>query len=187
MVMLSPQKASTSGLDPLARSPPTSSDAQWEPRVVAQQLVRAEAKVTFAQNIFEIYKFWLQLVHSTTLSHNMTSMDAGVVAAFQAIDNVIESNAYRLARLAYARLPVVMSSLHAIISVDRKQGRIHTAAGYRNASVALDIYLSAQRSGVGVMRKKLAKRVRLANRWAHLGGSQPLLLVSFPDVADNIM
>jgi hypothetical protein len=66
-----------------------------------------------------------------------------------------------------------MSSLQSTISVDRKQGRTYTSVGYRNASVALGIYFSAQRNGAGVMRKKLVKRVRLATRWAHLGGSQP--------------
>lgn len=178
---------SPTGLDPPTVTKATSSHARWDPRIVAHSLCGADAKLHFAQNIFDIYKFWLQLVHSTTLSRNMTSLDAGVLSAFQAIDAVIEGGANRLARLAYARLPPVMSALHSIISVDRKQGRIHSTVGYRNASVALDIYVSAQRKNTDATRRKLVKRSRLATRWAHLGGSYPLLMVSHPEVVDQIV
>lgn len=162
-------------------------DAQWDPRVVAYGLLTADAKLVFAENMFDIYRFWLQLVQQTTLSPGMTCVDHGITMAFQAIDNVIDREGHRLARLAYVRLPVVMSALQGIISTDRKQGRIRTSVGYRNASVALDIYLSAQHNSTDATRKNIAKRARLAARWAALGGNFPLLLLSYPNAIENIV
>lgn len=62
----------------------------WAPRLAAQSLLRSNAKHEFADSIFDIHKFWLQLVHTTTLLPNIPYTHLSVLAAFQAIDKVIQ-------------------------------------------------------------------------------------------------
>lgn len=149
---------------------------QWQPKLVVESLLIPKAKNNFADNILNIYTFWLNIAHKTTLPRNITCTDPSVKAAFEALDQIIDHEQYQLQRIAYAALSSFMSFLQGVIAIDRKHGRIHTTVGYRNASVALDIYVAAQtRDGApAAIRAKLNRRLRLARRWTCLRGSTPL-------------
>lgn len=158
----------------------------WAPRLAAQSLLRDDARLEFSNHLFDIHRFWLQLVYTTTLPPNISCTDPAVLAAFRAVDQVIEGNAYRLVRLAYFRLTRLMATLISIISINRKHGTIHRSIGYRNASVALDIYTLAQ-TNKDETRQKLSRRIRNAKRWFHLAGPSPLLLIAHSDAAEHLV
>ncbi|KAH8747964.1 hypothetical protein F5883DRAFT_436876, partial [Diaporthe sp. PMI_573] len=123
----------------------------------------------------------------TTLPKNIACTDPAVTRAFQAVDRVIEGNEHRLARLGHTCLIRLLTTLEGIIASDRRHGRIQTSVGYRNASVALDLYIMARGEQQDCARSKLYKRTRTAKRWFHLGGNSPLLLFAHADAAESIM
>lgn len=165
----------------------TGSPPEWRPQLLAQNMLRSDARIEFSTHLFEIYRFWLQLVHNTTLPRNISCTDAGVLAAFQAINRIIASDRHRLARLAYVRLVSLVASLKSTVSMNHKHGRIHRSVGYRNASVVLDIYVMAQATSTDRTRQGLSRRIRAAKRWFHLAGSSPLLLITHSDMAEHIV
>lgn len=184
VVMLSPGMPAGSGSD--QRTPP--GQPRWQPRLVVQSLILPNARPDFAHSILDIYGFWLQLLRNTTLPRDIQCTDASVIHAFQNIDQIINNDS-QLSRLAFVQLARFMTSLRGVVAVDRKHGRIHTTVGYRNASVALDIYIKAQTQfdTPEAFRKKLNRRVRIAKRWDHLGGSSPLLLIVHSHVAGQLV
>lgn len=159
----------------------------WQAKMAVQTIARPDAKLDFAAHIFDIYKFWVQLSCDTTLPKDIACTDPAVTRAFQAVDRVIEGSENRLARLGHTRLIRLLATLEGIIAADRRHGRIQTSVGYRNASVALDLYIMARGEQQDCARSKLHKRTRTAKRWFHLGGNSPLLLFAHTDAAENIM
>ena len=133
---------------------------------------------------------WAYLLRQTTVPKNTRSSDAPVLAAFKTIDSFIMSdNDKVLRRLAYVQLAHLLDSLVDTITTDRTQGLIHRAAGYRNATIAVDIYMSAQQKGtnVGPLRRELLERKRTGQRWLQLAGPSPFTLVLYSDAADQAM
>ncbi|KAH8756059.1 hypothetical protein F5883DRAFT_567145, partial [Diaporthe sp. PMI_573] len=93
-----------------------------------------------------IFRAWVSLLKETKLSYNTTSSDKHVINAFRAINNVFENrNTPPLfLRLAYVQFNNMVKTLRVIAHNDRRCGRINTAVGHRNASVAVDICLDSQ-------------------------------------------
>lgn len=160
---------------------------------LAQQLIKHDAEAFFREHIEEFYKFWLSLLDRTAFPPNVTFTDRRVVDAFKAVDNAITSrdNTYLLSRLAYVRLASMIASLKEIIANDRRNSWKNNR---RDASVAIDVYVSAQRIVPGSteadlekLRNNLNKRIDLSNHWADLGGIAPLLLLTYSDKAEGIM
>ncbi|KAH8742899.1 hypothetical protein F5883DRAFT_594913 [Diaporthe sp. PMI_573] len=93
-----------------------------------------------------------------------------------------------LSRLAYVQLVRVIRLLENRVALDRQAGRLHRRSGYRNASIALDIYLKAQETlSTSSSRRTLIERKRLAKRWSELAGPWPLFLLDYSDEAEEII
>ncbi len=85
----------------------------------------------------------------------------------------------------------MIASLKEIIANDRRNSWKNNR---RDASVAIDVYVSAQRIVPGSteadlekLRNNLNKRIDLSNHWADLGGIAPLLLLTYSDKAEGII
>ncbi len=106
----------------------------------------------------------------------------GIITAFKAVDNVIcGQGTDLLQRLANIQLIRLFNSLEGIIKADRDNGRIHREPYYRDANVAMDIYLGAQGTQVDTkeLRLKLRQgRKRFSKRWSHLAGAIATLCLS---------
>ena len=130
------------------------------------------------------------LIRQTTIPINIKSSDPHILDAFRTIDNIILSPKDELLkRIAYMQLMSVFNSLKKIVSADRLNGLIHRATGYRDATIAIDIYANAQekKESIPSLRRKLLERKRSARRWLQLAGSSPFLLIAYSDMAERIV
>ena len=130
------------------------------------------------------------LIRQTTVPINIKSSDPHILDAFRTIDNIILSPKDELLkRIAYMQLMSVFNSLKKIVSADRLNGLIHRATGYRDATIAIDIYANAQekKESIPSLRRKLLERKRSARRWLQLAGSSPFLLIAYSDMAERIV
>ena len=130
------------------------------------------------------------LIRQTTIPINIKSSDPHILDAFRTIDNIILSPKDELLkRIAYMRLMSVFNSLKKIVSADRSNGLIHRATGYRDATIAIDIYASAQEKNgdIPLLRRNLLERKRSARRWLQLAGSSPFLLIAYSNIAERIV
>lgn len=133
---------------------------------------------------------WSRLLHDTTVPHDAGSEDSRYVRAFKALDLAIrvpDSSCPLLPRLAMAQLYRLIKVLEARIARDRKAGGIATSSGYGDASIALDIYATAQSQPSPPSRGGLSHRKRLAKRWSELAGPWPLFVLIYSKEAENIM
>ena len=64
--------------------------APFQVNMVAQALIRNDAKKHFAEQCEIIYKSWALLLDKTTLLDNITYTDSRVVDAIRALDNIIK-------------------------------------------------------------------------------------------------
>ena len=90
-----------------------------------------------------------------------------MLAAFQTIDNfILSGNDTILRRLAYVQLVSLLDSLVDNIATDRARGFVYRATSYRNATIALDIYMSAQQrlTNATSPRSELLERKRTGQR-----------------------
>lgn len=81
-------------------------------------------------------------------------------------------------------------SLEAIIKSDRDRGRMHRGPYYRDSSVAMDIYMSAQETQSNTKRLRLklkGGRKRFSKRWGTLAAPSPLFVLVYTDAAEAIM
>ena len=130
------------------------------------------------------------LIRQTTIPVHIQSSDPRILGAFRTIDNIILGpKDDLLKRIAYMQLMNVFNSLEKIISADRSNGLIHRATGYRDATVAIDIYASAQEKNgnIPLLRRNLLERKRSARRWLQLAGSSPFLLIAYSNIAERIV
>ena len=130
------------------------------------------------------------LIRQTTIPVNIQSSDPRILGAFRTIDNIILTpKGELLKRIAYMQLMNVFNSLEKIISADRLNGLIHRATGYRDATIAIDIYASAQEKNgnIPLLRRNLLERKRSARRWLQLAGSSPFLLIAYSNIAERIV
>ncbi|KAH8754791.1 hypothetical protein F5883DRAFT_431137 [Diaporthe sp. PMI_573] len=154
---------------------------------LTDSLMRQNIREFFKDNYENIFRTWVSLLKETTLSYDASSSDERVVKAFRAINNVFENpnTPYLFLRLAFVRFNNMVKTLHIITNNDRRYGRIHTAVGHRNTSIAVDICLASQQKSL--TRKEVLRRIRRSKRWACLIGSSPLALVTCSEEAEKMM
>lgn len=133
---------------------------------------------------------WFRLLRDAAVPHNARSQDSRFVRAFKALDLAIkvpDSSCPLLPRLAIVQLFHMIKTLEARVARDRKAGCIASRSGYRDASIALDVYASAQSQISPPSRNSLIHRKRLAKRWSELAGPWPLFVLIYSQEAETIM
>ncbi|KAI3333798.1 hypothetical protein F4824DRAFT_512943 [Ustulina deusta] len=158
---------------------------------LSKRLIGYDPIGTFADNCEKTLPDWIGLLRKATLPNDITSEDPRIITAFKAVDNVIcGQGTDLLQRLANVQLMRLFGSLKDIIKSDRDNGRIHREPYYRDANVAMDIYLSAQetQSNTKQLRLKLKQgRKRFSKRWSDLATASPLFVLVYSDAAEAIV
>ena len=117
--------------------------------------------------------------------------DPSVIAALKAVDSVIrgKKGTYLLRRLAYFQLMRLFVSLERIIALERASRRFQGARGYRNAFVAMKIYMSAQERLLNVhdLDHELKERKRHGRTRTDVARPPPFFVVVYSDLAEPIM
>lgn len=134
---------------------------------------------------------WNTLVAETTPPGNVSSSSPRITHAFRAIDSIIcgQQGSYLLRRLAYVQLMRLFDLLEDTIRLERETGQVIRGRYYRDSSVALDIYMSAQEDARDqcYLRRQLNERKRTGRSWRDLSKPSPLLVLMYPEAADRIM
>lgn len=153
--------------------------------MVAQALIKPDAKQVFAERCEEIYETWMSLLRKTSLPDNATCDDDSVIAAIRTLDNIITNPEDEvISRLAHIQLARMLAVLKKKVKNDRRHGLIDGIRGQGDATVAIHIYMCA----AGVEREAVHGLTRLCNRWdTILAEKSPLLLFTFTEVADRMM
>lgn len=158
---------------------------------LSRRLVGYDPIETFAENCEKTLPDWVALLRKTTLPNGITSGDSRIITAFKAVDNVIcGQGTGLLQRLANVQLMRLFNSLEGIIKADRDNGRIHREPYFRDANIAMDIYLGAQDTQVDTkeLRLKLRQgRKRFSKRWSHLAEPSPLFVLVYSNAAESIV
>lgn len=158
---------------------------------LSDRLIGHEPIETFVNNCKKTLPGWIELLRKTTLPNGITSADPCIISAFKAVDSVIcAQGTEMLQRLANVKLIQLFDSLEDIIKSDRENGRVHREPYYRDANIAMDIYLSAQgaRSNTKKLRRKLNQgRKRLGKRWCDLATVSPLFVLVYSNAAESIV
>lgn len=158
---------------------------------VCNKLLGIDTVSLFAVNCESILTDWITLLQATTLPCDIPSADPRIISAFKKVDEVIEGQrgTYLMRRLAFVQLVRVFKSVEASIASDRKEGRSRRKPRYRDASVAIDIYMGAQDGyqGKRATRQDLLERKRAGKSWFELSGPCPLLVLVYSEAAEPIM
>ncbi|KAI8623439.1 hypothetical protein F5Y19DRAFT_492631 [Xylariaceae sp. FL1651] len=158
---------------------------------LSKRLIGHDPIGTFADNCEKTLPDWIALLRKAKLPNDITSEDPRIITAFKAIDKVIcGQGTDLLQRLANVQLMQLFRSLEGIIKSDRDSGRIHREPYYRDANVAMDIYLSAQETqpNTNGLRLKLKQgRKRFSKRWSDLATPSPLFVLVYSDAAEAIV
>ncbi|KAM5347527.1 hypothetical protein ACJZ2D_017211 [Fusarium nematophilum] len=158
---------------------------------LSKSLVRTDAIPVFASNIEKVYEFWVLLQLGAAVPSNVAEAKSSVVAAFHFLDSIINDGNHprQLSRLGHVALTSMLDRLKGAIGASRRQGRLKSRSGHRNASIAMDLYLDAQGaiSNRAQAKKQLNRRLQISRRWTELAGGCPLLLVIYSDAADRLI
>lgn len=157
---------------------------------LARRLLGENPFNTFTENCDKTLGEWIPLLAKTTLPSDITSSDPRIIAAFQAVDGVIYGQGSDLLRrLAYIQLSRLFVSLEAVIKSDRENWRLLRKPCYRDATVAIDIYMAAQpgHSNTSDLRRQLKERKRRARIWSELARPSPLIVLIYSREAEPIM
>lgn len=171
------------------KSPESIKKRDAELRELSCKLIHNNATYLFIERCKISLISWAFLIRQTTISKTIRSSDAQIVAAFQTIDSLIAKQEDKfLRRLAYVQLAQVFDALTEIIAADRSNGYMYRAAGYRNATIAVDIYMSAQQKTTkGISRHELLERKKMARRWLQLAGPSPFILAFCSNMVEEVM
>lgn len=167
--------------------------AKQEASVVQLQnkLLGTDPLRTFAINCEKVMADWNSLKSKTALPNIASSSDPRILQAFRAVDNIIcgRQGSTLLRRLAYVQLMRLFTFLECIISFERKTGRVTRGRYQRDASIALDIYTSAQenRFNSNYLRRELQERKRAGRSWKDLSKPSPLLVLMYSEATEAIM
>ena len=147
--------------------------------------------VVLVRHCEAVWTQWVQLLQITNLSGCHKSSDPRVNTALRALDEAISGREGKLiSRLAFVHLIDVFEKLERLIGRDRERGLLHRKAGYRNSSVAMDIYMASQpvqtNTIKAVTRRELHERKRIGRRWRDLAGPSPLLLLLYSENAEYL-
>ncbi|KAI1207646.1 uncharacterized protein F4807DRAFT_462452 [Annulohypoxylon truncatum] len=158
---------------------------------ISKRLVGYDPIRTFAENCEKTLSDWVILLRKTTLPNGIVSEDPRIISAFKAVDSVIcGQGTNMLRRLANVQLMRLFRLLEDIIKSDRDNGHVHREPYYRDANVAMDIYMSSQetQSNMKELRLKLKQgRKRFSKRWSDLAAPSPLFVLIYSDAAEAIV
>jgi hypothetical protein len=177
------------------------SESQFNEKAVSRRLVRVTSLSkrligqdpigTFADNYEKAIPDWIKFLRETSLPNGITSEDPRIVTAFRVVDNVIcGQGTALLQRLANVQLIRLFSAVKGIIKSERENWRVHREPYYRDASIAMDIYMSAQepQSNMTELRLKLKYgRKRFSKRWSDLATLSPLFVLVYSSAAEAIV
>ncbi|KND86174.1 hypothetical protein TOPH_09198 [Tolypocladium ophioglossoides CBS 100239] len=157
---------------------------------LSHRLIGHEPLNSFAENCQKTIADWILLLRKTTLPSDIESSDPCIITAFKAVDSIIcgQQGTYLLRRLAYVQFMRLFTSLEAIIKSERETRRIFREPGYGNASIAIDIYMSAQESHLhpDKLRRELRERKRAGRSWKVLAGPSPLFTMLYSEASEPI-
>ncbi|KAG5803331.1 hypothetical protein H9Q74_012316 [Fusarium xylarioides] len=146
---------------------------------------------TFYTNYYAVVTDWNKLLAETKVPSNASSASPEIIRAFKITDGVIcgERTSHLLRRLAYVHLMQLFNVLESIIRLERETGQVLRGRYYRDASVALDIYMGAQEdtSNAYFLRRKLKERKRAGRSWRDLSDPSPLFVLMYSDAAERIV
>jgi hypothetical protein len=160
---------------------------------IARGLIRNDAVVRWVDNAEQIYNFWVALGKGAAIREQKNGLetDEHVITAFQFLDSSLKEScsANPLTRLAHVALVQKLDEVKELVEVNRLRGRVRPRSGYRNASIAMDLYLAAQRDVVdrSQARKQLHRRLRHSKRWTAIAGPCVFLVMIYGEEAEKIM
>lgn len=152
------------------------------------RLVRHDVTAFFATHFEEALDTWISILTQTTIPGNVASSDPCVIHAFRLLDNARGSGDPVRSRLAYIRLTQVFEAVEKNVARNRQHGRLPAekrTRGYRNACIAVDIYIDAQEQA-GTSRADVKEYRRIARRWRILSGPSPLFIIIYTDAAEGL-
>ncbi|KAK3934041.1 hypothetical protein QBC46DRAFT_429375 [Diplogelasinospora grovesii] len=149
------------------------------------RLVRDEAITFFDANMENFLGDWITILEHTNLPSNTASSDPYVITVFRRLDGTIDAGESIRSRLAHIQLMRVFQSLERIIATERRARQIQRERGKGNATVAMNIYKSAQQPSVS--RHDPKKRKQIARWWTTFAGPSPLLVIIYSEVAEKIV
>jgi hypothetical protein len=152
-------------------------------------LVRTDASSSFDEKFESALNCWTSLLKETTINAK-TSVDPCITTVLKTLDGLFRAKESSLVKsFAYLRLLQVFDHLEQLITLERRHNLRHDKPGRRNASIAVDIYMSLQEKDVDTIlhRRQLAERKRIARRWRMLAGPSPFFLLVYSDAAERIM
>ena len=153
---------------------------------IVPSLVRHDVITFFANHFEKALDSWISILTKTTIPDNVTSSDPCVLNSFQLLDQARSGGDIILSRLAYIQLAYVFESLQRIIASDRRNGQLPARrTGYRDASIATDIYIEAQEQAV-TSRNEVKQRNRVARRWRTLAGPSPIFVIIYSEAAEKL-
>ena len=159
--------------------------------MLSQRLVGHDPMDLFTQNCVKVITDWISLLGKTTVPGDLVSSDPCIISAFKAVDRIIcgKEGTHLLRRLAYVRLMRIFATLESIIKSERENGRAPREPCYRDATIAIDIYMKAQedRSHPDALRRELKERKRAGRSWSDLAGPSPLFTMIYSDAAESIV
>jgi hypothetical protein len=158
---------------------------------LSHKLLGAAPLQTFNRNYEEVITDWDLLKSKTNIRNVDSSSDPRIISSFKVIDDVLcgGQGSTLLRRLAYVRLVDLFSFLEGLISFERRSGRVIRERYYRDASIAIDIYMSAQEdiSDPNGLRRQIRERRRIGRCWKDLSKPSPLLVLMYSEAAEPIM
>jgi len=107
-------------------------------------LVRQDVITFFANHFEKALADWITMLQKTAIPSNIASSDPHIITAFRLLDEARTGRDSTRSRLAYIQLMRAFESLEGIVASDRENGRLLSrCSGYRNASIAINVYISA--------------------------------------------
>jgi hypothetical protein len=149
------------------------------------RLVRDDAITFFDANMENFLGDWITVLERTNLPSNMASSDPYVITVFERLDGAIDAGQSTRSRLAYIQLMRVFQALERIIKAEMRARRIRSKTGKGKATVAMNIYRSAQPPHVSRHRPK--KRKQIARWWTTFAGPSPLFATIYSEAAEKIV
>lgn len=146
---------------------------------------------TFNGNHKKVIADWNLLKSKTDMPNLDSSSDPRIIESFQVIDLVLsgKEGSTLLRRLAYVRLMDLFFFVEEVVRKERQSRRVIRERYYRDASIALDIYMSAQEdtSNPDRVRKQLLERKRIGRSWKEVSRKSPLLVLMYSEAAESVL
>ncbi|CVL00273.1 uncharacterized protein FMAN_09779 [Fusarium mangiferae] len=166
-------------------------DSQTRVDRICHKLLGVEPLQTFNGNHKKVIADWNLLKSKTDMPNLDSSSDPRIIESFKVIDLVLsgKEGSTLLRRLAYVRLMDLFSFVEGVVRKERQSRRVIRERYYRDASIALDIYMSAQEdtSNPDRVRKQLLERKRIGRSWKEVSRKSPLLVLMYSEAAESVL